>query len=165
MTATDSSHLEPDIDRSASPPVESANSIGDGSESASGPIKSAQPPAALLAREEPVELLLPGGPDDRPRATRVAEGAWVRRSLHRTSQTPWLAGDGCEDRLRCLGDLPIHRSPRVRGLVAVIAARVDCESSRAGVCKPCRHEHPAGPSVGLTGACCWLWLLWASACC
>ena len=76
MTATDSSHLEPDIDRSASPPVESANSIGDGSESASGPIKSAQPPAALLAREEPSNSAA-GGPDDRPRATRVAEGAWL----------------------------------------------------------------------------------------
>ena len=76
MTATDSSHLEPDIDRSASPPVESANSIGDGSESASGPIKSAQPPAALLARDEPSNSAA-AGPDDRPRATRVAEGAWL----------------------------------------------------------------------------------------
>jgi signal transduction histidine kinase/phage shock protein PspC (stress-responsive transcriptional regulator) len=76
MTATDSSHLEPDIDRSASPPTESANSIGDGSESASGPIKSAQPPAALLAKEEPPNSGATG-PDDRPRATRVAEGAWL----------------------------------------------------------------------------------------
>jgi signal transduction histidine kinase/phage shock protein PspC (stress-responsive transcriptional regulator) len=76
MTATDSSHLEPDIDRSASPPTESANSIGDGSESASGPIKSAQPPAALLAKEQPPDSGATG-PDDRPRATRVAEGAWL----------------------------------------------------------------------------------------
>jgi signal transduction histidine kinase/phage shock protein PspC (stress-responsive transcriptional regulator) len=76
MTATDSSHLEPDIDRSASPPMESANSIGDGSESASGPIKSAQPPAAFLAKGEPPNSGA-AGPDDRPRATRVAEGAWL----------------------------------------------------------------------------------------
>jgi signal transduction histidine kinase/phage shock protein PspC (stress-responsive transcriptional regulator) len=76
MTATDSSHLEPDIDRSASPPVRNANSIGDGPESATGPPESAQAAAALLAKE-----VLPDssstGPDDKPRATRVAEGAWL----------------------------------------------------------------------------------------
>jgi signal transduction histidine kinase/phage shock protein PspC (stress-responsive transcriptional regulator) len=76
MTATDSSHLEPDIDRSASPPMQRANAIGDDSGSASGPTKSAQPAAALLAKEEPPDSGA-AGPDARPRATRVAEGAWL----------------------------------------------------------------------------------------
>jgi signal transduction histidine kinase/phage shock protein PspC (stress-responsive transcriptional regulator) len=76
MTATDSSHLEPDIDRSESPPMQSASSIGDGSKSASGPAKSAQAAAALLAKGEPPDSGA-AGPDDRPRATRVAEGAWL----------------------------------------------------------------------------------------
>ena len=76
MTATDSSHLEPDLDRSASPPMQNGNSIDDGSESASGPTEAAQAAAALLAKEVPPDPG-PAGPDDKPRATRVAEGAWL----------------------------------------------------------------------------------------
>src|SRR5215216_8075371 len=76
MTATDSSHLEPDIDRSASPPMQNANSIGDGPESASGPAESAQAAAALLAKEVPPDSSSAGA-DDKPRATRVVEGAWL----------------------------------------------------------------------------------------
>ena len=76
MTATDSSHLEPDLDRSASPPMQNANSIRDGSQSASGPTEAAQAAAALLAKEVPPDPG-PAGPDDKPRATRVAEGAWL----------------------------------------------------------------------------------------
>jgi signal transduction histidine kinase/phage shock protein PspC (stress-responsive transcriptional regulator) len=76
MTATDSSHLEPDIDRSASPPMQNADSIGDGSESASGPTESARAAEAFLAKEVPPDAGS-AGPDDKPRATRVAEGAWL----------------------------------------------------------------------------------------
>jgi signal transduction histidine kinase/phage shock protein PspC (stress-responsive transcriptional regulator) len=76
MTATDSSHLEPDLDRSASPPMQNANSIRDGSESTSGPTESAQAAAALLAKEVPPDSGS-AAPDDKPRATRVAEGAWL----------------------------------------------------------------------------------------
>jgi signal transduction histidine kinase/phage shock protein PspC (stress-responsive transcriptional regulator) len=76
MTATDSSHLEPDIDRSASPPTENANSIDEGPDPASGPTEAAQAAAALLAKEVPPDSSSAGA-DDKPRATRVAEGAWL----------------------------------------------------------------------------------------
>jgi len=76
MTATDSSHLEPDIDRSASPPTENANSIDEGPDPASGPTEATQAAAALLAKEVPPDSSSAGA-DDKPRATRVAEGAWL----------------------------------------------------------------------------------------
>jgi signal transduction histidine kinase/phage shock protein PspC (stress-responsive transcriptional regulator) len=76
MTATDSSKLEPDVAGSVTPPTQDANAGGDGAESASGPTVPPRPAAARLAR---------GGtsdsdhadPDDKPRASRVAEGAWL----------------------------------------------------------------------------------------
>ncbi len=76
MTATDSSHLEPDIDGSATPPAPDANAIDDGSESVSRPIAPAQPTAALIAKEG-VSDSDHAGTEDKPRATRVAEGAWL----------------------------------------------------------------------------------------
>jgi signal transduction histidine kinase/phage shock protein PspC (stress-responsive transcriptional regulator) len=77
MTATDSSHLEPDIDRSATPPTQHANSIGDASESTPGPAEQPQPPAAALLAKEGALDSDHVGADDKPRATRVAEGAWL----------------------------------------------------------------------------------------
>jgi signal transduction histidine kinase/phage shock protein PspC (stress-responsive transcriptional regulator) len=76
MTATDSSHLEPDIDGSATPPASDANLIDDGSESVTRPTEPAHPTAALIAKE-PVSDSDHAGPEDKPRATRVAEGAWL----------------------------------------------------------------------------------------
>jgi signal transduction histidine kinase/phage shock protein PspC (stress-responsive transcriptional regulator) len=76
MTATDSSHLEPDIDGSATPPAPDANVIDDGSESVSRPTEPAQPTAASIAKEG-VSDSDHAGPEDKPRATRVAEGAWL----------------------------------------------------------------------------------------
>ena len=77
MTATDSSHLEPDIARFRdSACAADANAIDDGSESASRPIEPAQPTAALIAKEG-VSDSDHAGSEDKPRATRVAEGAWL----------------------------------------------------------------------------------------
>ncbi|HET9778924.1 MAG TPA: PspC domain-containing protein [Propionibacteriaceae bacterium] len=76
MTATDSSKLEPDVAGSLTPPTQEANASGDGSGSASGPTESAQAAAALLAKEVPPDSGS-ASPDDKPRATRVAEGAWL----------------------------------------------------------------------------------------
>jgi signal transduction histidine kinase/phage shock protein PspC (stress-responsive transcriptional regulator) len=56
--------------------MENANSIDDGPESASGPTEAVQAAAALLAKEVP-PVSASAGADDKPRATRVAEGAWL----------------------------------------------------------------------------------------
>ncbi|HJY43412.1 MAG TPA: PspC domain-containing protein [Propionibacteriaceae bacterium] len=76
MTATDSSHLEPDIAGSASPPTQDATAIADGPESASGPTEAAQPAAASLANDGASDSDQ-AAPEDKPRATRVVEGAWL----------------------------------------------------------------------------------------
>src|SRR5215203_7372105 len=74
MTATDSSHLEPDIAGSATLAAQDATTIVDGSPS--GPSEPAQAAAALLAKEVSPNSGSAGA-DDKPRATRVAEGAWL----------------------------------------------------------------------------------------
>jgi signal transduction histidine kinase/phage shock protein PspC (stress-responsive transcriptional regulator) len=56
--------------------MENANSIDDDPESASGPTEAVQAAAALLAKEVP-PVSASAGADDKPRATRVAEGAWL----------------------------------------------------------------------------------------
>ena len=76
MTATDSSHLEPDLAGSATMPAQDATAIVDGSESPSGPSQPAQPAAVSLAKDG-VSDSDQAGPDDKPRATRVVEGAWL----------------------------------------------------------------------------------------
>jgi signal transduction histidine kinase len=76
MTATDSSHLEPDIAGSATSPVQDSTAIVDGSESHSGPSEPAHPTAVSLAREGMSDSDQAGA-DDKPRATRVVEGAWL----------------------------------------------------------------------------------------
>jgi signal transduction histidine kinase len=76
MTATDSSHLEPDLAGSATMPPQDATAIVDGSESPSGPSQPAQPAAVSLAKDG-VSDSDQAGPDDKPRATRVVEGAWL----------------------------------------------------------------------------------------
>ena len=76
MTATDSSHLEPDLAGSATMPAQDATAIVDGSESPSGPSQLAQPAAVSLAKDG-VSDSDQAGPDDKPRATRVVEGAWL----------------------------------------------------------------------------------------
>jgi signal transduction histidine kinase/phage shock protein PspC (stress-responsive transcriptional regulator) len=76
MTATDSSHLEPDIRHSESGPTPPASPVRDEIESLATPTESTSASAAPIAKE--------GVPDsgaadsgDKPRATRVAEGAWL----------------------------------------------------------------------------------------
>jgi signal transduction histidine kinase len=76
MTATDSSHLEPDIAGSATSPTQDASAIVDGSESFSGSIEPARPAAVALAKDG-VSDSVEADPGDKPRATRVVEGAWL----------------------------------------------------------------------------------------
>src|SRR4030095_11749915 len=71
MTATDSSHLEPDTHTSAATPMQDPNAIGDRSESSAG----VTPPEQ--AAKEGISAPGSAGPEDKPRATRVAEGAWL----------------------------------------------------------------------------------------
>ena len=75
MTATDSSHLEPDI-ASATSPIQDATAVVAGSESPSGPSEPAQPAAVSLAKDG-VSDFDQADSDDKPRATRVVEGAWL----------------------------------------------------------------------------------------
>lgn len=74
MTATDSGHLEPDT-RSSAPALD-ATAIGDSSGPDTG-IKPPQPAVALPPAKEGVADTGPAAPDDKPRASRVAEGAWL----------------------------------------------------------------------------------------
>ena len=77
MTATDSSHLEPDMHDSEAVATQHASPLHDGIESPAPTTESAQPTAAVPTAKEAVPDLSPGGPEDKPRATRVAEGAWL----------------------------------------------------------------------------------------
>ena len=74
MTATDSSHLEPDIAGSAISPTHDATAIVDGSPS--GASDPAQSTAVSLAKDG-VSDSDPADTEDKPRATRVVEGAWL----------------------------------------------------------------------------------------
>jgi signal transduction histidine kinase/phage shock protein PspC (stress-responsive transcriptional regulator) len=74
MTATDSSHLEPDIAGSAISPTHDATAIADGSPS--GPGEPAQPTGVSLVKDG-VSDSDHAATDDKPRATRVVEGAWL----------------------------------------------------------------------------------------
>jgi signal transduction histidine kinase/phage shock protein PspC (stress-responsive transcriptional regulator) len=76
MTATDSSHLEPDIRRSESGPTPPASPVRDDIESPATTTESTSTSAALIAK---VGIPDSGAADseDKPRATRVAEGAWL----------------------------------------------------------------------------------------
>jgi signal transduction histidine kinase len=76
MTATDSSHLEPDIAGSAISPTQDPTAIIDPSDSPSGPSEPA-PPAAVSLAKDGVSGSDQADPDDKPRATRVVEGAWL----------------------------------------------------------------------------------------
>ncbi len=75
MTATDSSKLEPDVAGAVTPTTQDADASGDGAESASGPTVPPQA-TARLARGGPSDSD-DADPDDKPRASRVAEGAWL----------------------------------------------------------------------------------------
>ncbi|HLM20642.1 MAG TPA: PspC domain-containing protein [Propionibacteriaceae bacterium] len=77
MTATDSSHLEPDMHDSEAVATQHASAVRDGMESPAPTTESAQPTAAVPTAKEAVPDPSPGGPEDKPRATRVAEGAWL----------------------------------------------------------------------------------------
>src|SRR3954451_16484496 len=82
MTATDSSELEPDLHHSESEPLEQASADG---QTAGPTVESpdsarAESPKPAKAAGAPLDAAAGPGPaatDERPRATRVAEGAWL----------------------------------------------------------------------------------------
>jgi phage shock protein PspC (stress-responsive transcriptional regulator) len=76
MTATDSSHLEPDTRHSESEPIQPASPVRDDMESPATTTEPTSATAAPIAKEG-VPDSGPGDSEDKPRATRVAEGAWL----------------------------------------------------------------------------------------
>jgi signal transduction histidine kinase/phage shock protein PspC (stress-responsive transcriptional regulator) len=77
MTATDSSHLEPDMHASEAVATQHASAVRDGMESPATTTEPVQPTVAVPPASEGVPDSSPPGSDDKPRATRVAEGAWL----------------------------------------------------------------------------------------
>ena len=122
MTATDSSHLEPDVDGSATPPSRTEPHRRRFRIAFRVPLSQRSRPQYRLRRKA-CRTPISAGPDDKPRATRVARGRLAGRSLHRTGQASRLAAAGGEDRLRSLGDLPIPWGHRVRGLCGCYCPR------------------------------------------
>jgi signal transduction histidine kinase/phage shock protein PspC (stress-responsive transcriptional regulator) len=76
MTATDSSHLEPGVRHSESGPIQHASPVRDDMESPAATRESAPATAAPIVKESIADADLAGS-EDKPRATRVAEGAWL----------------------------------------------------------------------------------------
>ena len=76
MTATDSSHLEPDIRLSESGPTQPASPARDDMESPAASTEPGRATAAPIAKERVPDSGLADS-EDKPRATRVAEGAWL----------------------------------------------------------------------------------------
>jgi signal transduction histidine kinase/phage shock protein PspC (stress-responsive transcriptional regulator) len=76
MTATDSSHLEPATRHSESEPIQPASPVRDDMESPATTTEPTSATAAPIAKEG-VPDSGPGDSEDKPRATRVAEGAWL----------------------------------------------------------------------------------------
>ena len=77
MTATDSSHLEPEVRHSESGLTQRGSPIADGVDSPTTSTESAQPTAALPTTKQDAKDSGPADSEDTPRATRVAEGAWL----------------------------------------------------------------------------------------
>ena len=77
MTATDSSHLEPDLRRSESGPTQHASPFRDDIESPAASTDLAPAAAASPIVKGDVPDSSPAESEDKPRATRVAEGAWL----------------------------------------------------------------------------------------
>ena len=77
MTATDSSHLEPDLRRSESGPTQHPSPFRDDIESPAASTELAPASAASPIVKGDVPDSSPAESEDKPRATRVAEGAWL----------------------------------------------------------------------------------------
>ena len=77
MTATDSSHLGPDIHDANTAPTQHIDTMSDGTESSSVVAEFAQPAATSAPTTDRVSDAGQTGSEERPRATRVAEGAWL----------------------------------------------------------------------------------------
>jgi signal transduction histidine kinase/phage shock protein PspC (stress-responsive transcriptional regulator) len=77
MTATDSSHLGPDIHDANTAPTQHIDTMSDGTESSSVVAEFAQPAATSAPTTDRVSGAGQTGSEERPRATRVAEGAWL----------------------------------------------------------------------------------------
>jgi signal transduction histidine kinase/phage shock protein PspC (stress-responsive transcriptional regulator) len=77
MTTTDSSHLEPDMHDSEAVATQHASSVRDGMEPPAPSTEPATPTAAVPTANKGVPDSSPPGSEDKPRATRVAEGAWL----------------------------------------------------------------------------------------
>ena len=75
MTATDSSHLGPDIHDANTAPTQHIDTMSDGTESSSVVAEFAQPAATSAPTTDRVSDAGQTGSEERPRATRVAEGA------------------------------------------------------------------------------------------
>src|SRR6187397_2054514 len=76
MTATDSSHLEPDTRHAETSRIQQASADAEAAESSVANTKSAVATPALPASRD-VSDSDQAGAEQRPRATRVAEGAWL----------------------------------------------------------------------------------------
>ncbi len=76
MTATDSSHLEPGVRHSESGPTQHASPVRDDMDPHAATRESAPATAAPIVKESVADADLAGS-EDKPRATRVAEGAWL----------------------------------------------------------------------------------------
>lgn len=77
MTATDSSHLEPDLRPSESAPTQHPRPVHDDRESPAATTESVPATAASPIAKQAVPDAGPADSEDKPRATRVAEGAWL----------------------------------------------------------------------------------------
>jgi signal transduction histidine kinase/phage shock protein PspC (stress-responsive transcriptional regulator) len=77
MTATDSSQLEPDLHHPESEPTQYASGTGQHAQASAESVESPKP-ATILPPAAPSGLdSSQATPDERPRASRVAEGAWL----------------------------------------------------------------------------------------
>ena len=139
MTATDSSHLEPDI-ASATSPIQHETAVVAGLELPSGPSEPAQPAAVSLAKDG-VSDFDQADSDDKPRATRVVEGAWlggVCTGLARHLGWPLLA---VRIAFVALATFQFLGVIVLGGSGVVIAAGIDCQGSWAGVGGPAGMRH------------------------
>jgi signal transduction histidine kinase/phage shock protein PspC (stress-responsive transcriptional regulator) len=77
MTATDSSHLEPEVRHSESGLTQHGSPIADGVDSPAASTESVRPTAASPTTKADAKDSGSADSEDKPRATRVAEGAWL----------------------------------------------------------------------------------------
>ena len=77
MTATDSSQLEPDLHHSETEPTPHASGTDQDAQSSVESVESPKPATILPPAAASGSDFREATPDERPRAARVAEGAWL----------------------------------------------------------------------------------------